>query len=361
MSAGPGSFLVALLASTVVAAAPPVGRYVYEGTIAGQPVLLRLRCGVSCRGSYIYENVGESIQLSPAGGSTFDESVGIGDRVRRTGHLAFTTPPGESAWQGEWTAPGSASARPIRLQRVLSRAVPRAIPRRLHVHSPRERECHVEVRSFEITGLADLALEDRLNDFFAPENQARDSLVTASTTPEELEEVCGATGARCDESALGYRLLCRTTDAERDGLHLDVDIRVALLDAHLLSARDEYGFDIGGPHPGDGVSGVTFDLRDGHLLDARDLLRRPQHEPAWASLVAHPPPPGDAIEGIPLAIGVHDGRDWTDFYLTPRGIALVPIVGEFARILRHQVQVVPFARVRRALRADGPAAHLYRP
>jgi hypothetical protein len=373
MFAAPGLLIAMLLASTVVGAPLPVGRYVYEGTIAGKPVLLRLRCGVTCSGSYIYENVGEPLRLAPAGPNELDESVGTGDRVRRTGHLAFTTPPGGSSWQGVWTPPASASAastpsaQAIRLQRVLARAVPRAIPRKLHVQSPRDRDCHVDVRSFEITGLADLALEDRLNDFFDPEHQARGALVTASTPRAEIEETCGTKGELCDESTLGYRLLCRSVMGERGGLFFDADIRVALLDAQLLSARDEYGFDGGGAHPSDGVGGVTFDLRDGHLLDARDLLRHPEHEPAWSSRVTHPPPASDGIEEMPLAIGTRDDAHvdlddgaWSDFYLTPHAVALVPIVPEAARVYRHQVQLVHYARVRRALRPDGPAAHLYR-
>ena len=239
--------------------------------------------------------------------------------------------------------------------------MPRAIRRQLRVQSTRDRDCHVEVRCFEITGLADLVLEDRLNDFFAPEHQARGSVVTAGMSPAELEDTCGAKGERCDESALGDRLLCRTATGERGGLFFDADIRVSLLDARLLSARDEYGFDGGGAHPSDGVEGITFDLQDGHVLDAADLLRHPAHEPPWASLVAHPPPAEDTIGDVPLAIATRDGDGdhWSDFYLTPRSIALVPIVSEAARIYRHQVQLVPFARVHRALRGAGPAAHLY--
>ncbi len=54
-----------------------------------------------------------------------------------------------------------------------------------------------------------------------------------------------------------------------------------------------------------------------------------------------------------------DRARWSDFYLTPTAIALIPIVSEAARIYRHQVQRVPFSRLRRALRPDDPAAHLY--
>ncbi len=368
-----------LLASVASAAAPvrPAGRYVYEGTVAGKQVLVRLRCGAVCSGSYVYEDIGESIRLaaapapSKAGGADFDESVGNGRQTRTTGHLAFSSPPGAPRWEGVWRGPDGAP-QPFRLERVVSRDVPRAIPRRLRVQSLRDRACHVDIRSFEITGLADLALEDRINEALAPEHQTRNALLDSAVTRAEVEKTCGARGERCDPSALGYRILCRSDVEPHGGLFVDVDIRPTLLDARLLSARDEYDFDGGGMHSGEGVGGITVDLRDGHVLDARDLLRDPEHEPTWWSLLPRPFADGEDLGEAHFAIGTRDGHGdaladvpddspFGDFYLTPRSVALVPIVCEAARIFRHHVQHVPFARIRRSLRRDGPASYLYAP
>ncbi len=163
----------------------------------------------------------------------------VGLTVVMDGDDASGTPPSPAS-------AAATSARPIHLQRVLSRSVPRAFTRKLHVQSPRDRDCEVDVRSFEISGLADLALEERINESLA----------------------------------------CRTAEGERGGLYFHATIRPALLDGGLLSARNEYDFDGGGAHPSDGVSGLTVDLRDGHLIDARDLFRKPTHEPPSPSACA---------------------------------------------------------------------------
>lgn len=335
------------------------GRHVYEGTIAGKPVLLRIRCAQQhCSGSYVYESIGELLRLD-GDGRDFDETIGAGKRTRVTGRLAFDGPPGAPLWSGRWTAEAG-PAQPIDLKRVVTGQVPRVIKRTFADRIGKD-ECHVRIRSIELSGLADEALEDRINALLAPEQRA---LEHAIPSDQPAGDMCGPGGTQCGVSARGYRILCRDHSG-RTGLELEDEVRVTLLDDKLLSVRSEYYFDGGGAHPSDGVRGLTVDLRTGHALDGRDLLTKPEREPAWSSFL--PATSGDDEDAriAPLALGrvardeIAEPSAWGDFYLTPSGIELVPNVPEAARIYRHRIQHVPFRKVRSALRAEGPAAHLY--
>lgn len=355
--------------------ASPQGRHVYEGTVAGKPILLRLRCeSATCSGYYFYERIGESLRLVRTGPNAFDELVGIGKRARVTGHLAFDEAPGGERWVGTFTAsPRSVGeapkGEPIVLSRVGRTGAPRWMMRSFSDESakPANSDCKVQVRSFELVGLADEELEERLNGVFTPERLALEHAEPIDSPPTET---CGKGGAQCDESPKGYRILCRDFNG-RSGLYLDVEARPTLLDERLLSVRNELGFDGGGAHPSDGVMGVTIDLRDGHALDARDFLKDPRREPSWESFV---PPAffrrhgGFSRSDVRFALGTSEGDRrppvweklvWTEFYLTRSGFELVPGVPEVMRVLRHEVQHVPFARVASALLPSGPAAHLY--
>jgi hypothetical protein len=349
------------------------GRHVYRGTIAGKPVVVRLRCTrATCDGYYFYETIGESLRLVANGRDSFDEHVGVGKAARKTGHLAFEGPPGAASWRGSWSAPPPAAGRPpasplpVALARVGALEKPLALTRSFSDRVA-EASCHVRVRSFELLGLADPSLEDRLNALLSPESLAQEH---AEPSDAPATDTCGDGGAQCDVSPKGYRLLCRDHFG-RPGLHLEQDVRPALLDDKILSLRSEYWFDGGGAHPSDGVSGVTIDFRTGRSLDARDFLRDPDREPNWN---AHISPAfyrehGVSAADVPLALGTRAQRaskpletlEWADFYLTPSGFELVPMVAEVARVLRHKVQHVPFTKVRASLLPQGPAAHLYAP
>lgn len=358
-SLAPGA--AAPLAPSSPSSRPPAGRYVYEGTIAGKPVLLRLHCDdLGCTGYYFYEKVGQTLELVLQGDG-FDERVGVGDKANVTGHLVFSAPPGPT-WNGTWTAPAGASA-PITLARV-ELGHPRAVRRSFSDRVGNE--CHVTVDSVELVGLADAALEDRLDTLLAPEHLALPH-ATPSTAPED--DTCGEDGKQCSLSARGYRILCRDQNG-RNGLYLDQTVQVTLLDHRILSMRQDADFDGGGMHPSLGVGGLTVDLRTGLQLDARDLLKKPDDEPPWSDLSVHKKVDDEELDAhdAPLAIG-HRYEEpespnelrWMDFFLTPTSLELVPIVSEAARILRQQVQTVPLAKARRYLRANGPAAYLYGP
>ena len=100
-------------ASPTATTVPPSrvpGPHVYEGTVAGKPVLVRLHCdSKACSGAYFYQAIGEALELVQQGDG-FDERVGIGTFARVTGHLSFASPPGGSTWTGTWTAASAASA-----------------------------------------------------------------------------------------------------------------------------------------------------------------------------------------------------------------------------------------------------------
>lgn len=77
---------------------------------------------------------------------------------------------------------------------------------------------------------------------------------------------------------------------------------------------------------------------------------------------------GFSRSDVRFALGTSEGDrrppvweklEWTEFYLSRSGFELVPGVPEVMRVLRHEVQHVPFARVASALLPSGPAAHLY--
>lgn len=342
--------------SAPVAPATADGRFAYEGTIAGKPVLLRLRChGGACHGQYVYEAIGEALQLR-GDGRQLEESVGAAERIEITGQLAFEQPPGAERWQGAWRAQVDSEPKPIALRRVVV-GTPRVLARSFE-DAIVEDDCHVRIRSVELIGLADEALEDRINAALDPERRAAEH---AAPADQPAPEVCVDDASRCSVSAKGYRILCRDSGG-RTGLQLDEEVRVALFDAKLLSLRSEYWFDGGGAHPSDGVRGLTLDLRTGQAIDARDLLKRPEREPTWSSYI--PARTGDEEDArvAPLAIGERPREDplsaWSDFYLTARGIELIPNVPEAARMYRHMVQHVPFSKVRVQLRQDGPASHL---
>ncbi len=351
------------------------GRHVYEGTIAGKPVLLRLQCDdATCAGYYFYEQIGESLRLVETSPRAFDELVGVGKSARVTGHLAFEEAPGGERWVGTFTAPAKDPAaakagQPIVLSRVARTGAPRWVKRAFSDKSakPANASCRVRVRSFELVGLANEELEERLNEAFAPERLALEHAEPIDTPPTET---CGTAGSQCDVSPKGYRILCRDFQG-RAGLYLEKELRPTLLDERLLSVRSEYDFDGGGAHPSGGVSGITIDLRNGHALDARDFLKDPSHEPSWVSFV---PPAffrrygGVSPSDVRFALGtseadrrapVWENTEWTEFYLTPSSFELVPGVAEALRVLRHDVQHVPFASVKSALLPSGPAAHLY--
>ncbi len=351
---------------TAPPAAPPspkAGSYVYRGTVASKPVVFRVHCAGTCSGYYFYEAIGRSLRLKATGANAFDEVVGYRERSRVTGRLSFETPPGGAAWNGTWASGDGARVEPISLASVPRDGHPGVVGRSLVEASARDPACKVAVHSFELLGLADSAMEDRLNTLFSPEALA-DGHVAIEGRPEEDAPCAGDAGA-CDESADGLLVLCRAFDG-RSGLFLDDDAQVTVLDDRIVSVRNEYGFDGGGAHPSDGVGGLTVDLRDGHVVDARGLLVDPHEEPRWAELVSPrfwsdlgPHADLEVAFGIGLAPKrAAESPAWTDFYLTPTGIALVPQVPEVARSLRHQVQEVPFAKVRRYLRTDGPASHL---
>jgi hypothetical protein len=352
-----------------VAARPPKGRWVYEGTLAGKNVLVRLSCeATTCGGYYFYEGIGESLALVETLPNEFDEQLGVGKNVRVTGHLAFTTPAGGERWAGTWSVDAK-SPQSIVLAQVHPSTPPRSLKRTFSDKTPTAKdECKVRVTSFELVGLANAALEERLNARIRPETLALESEHVA--LPEvAVDEMCGKN--QCDVSLKGYRMLCRDFNG-RAGLFFDEDVRPTVLDDTLLSARSEYGFDGGGVHPSDGVGGITIDLHDGHILDARDLLKTPASEPAWEKLV---PPAFFQKLGSPFtprdvtfALGTNEGAQrrsvsdelvWADFFLTPSGFELVPRVPEVLRMLRHDVQHVPFQKVRAALLPNGPASHLY--
>jgi hypothetical protein len=230
-------------------------------------------------------------------------------------------------------------------------------------------DCHVTIRSFAVEGLDDAAMQARVNAAFAPEAIAKASgHIVFTSEPVDEDAPCATDPAACDASTLGHRILCRTYDGGRSGLFFEAELRPTLLDEHLLSVRDEYGFDGGGVHPSDGVHGVTLDLRTGRFLDARDLLAHPDAEPDWAGFV-----PADYFASLAQTTGAPDMKDsmsfgigtiegsrslgdgplpFREFYLTKTGLALVPKVGEVVRILRHQVAEIPFARLAGVLQRD---------
>lgn len=252
---------------------------------------------------------------------------------------------------------------------------PRWVVRSFDVKSPRDPDCRVTVRSFTVSGLADAALEARINAAIAPEAIALQTGHVAEHGATSTDAPCNETPSTCDATVGGLLVLCRTFDGSRGGLYYNAELRPTLLDDKLLSIRHEYDFDGGGAHPSDGVGGVTIDLRTGRLLDARDLLTKPTEEPDWVSQL----PDGyvkklvetsgeaNAMDIVSFGIGKLEGRTelasplpFREFYLTRDGLALVPIVPEVARVFRHDVPTIPWSRVRGALRPDGPAAHLYR-
>lgn len=352
-------------ASPTATTVPPSrvpGPHVYEGSVAGKPVLVRLHCdSKACSGTYFYQAIGEALELVQQGDG-FDERVGIGTFARVTGHLSFASPPGGSTWTGTWTAASAASA-PIALTRIAA-GRPRSFRR---TFSDRiGRSCRVLVRSVELVGLADPALEERLDALLSPEHQA---LEHAAPYTAPAGDSCGDSGKQCDVSAKGYRLLCRDHSG-REGLYLEKTVQITLLDERLVSLRSEYDFDGGGMHPSDGVVGVTIDLRTGVRLDARDLLRDAGEEPPYHQLTVRKKVADPELDahGMPLAIGQReDDREsrvdlgWMDFYLTPTTLELVPIVAEAARIFRHDVQSVPLTRLRRFWNSEGPAGYLLPP
>lgn len=272
----------------------------------------------------------------------------------------------------------AAAARPPDVPAVQTpRAVsgPRWVAKTFEVKSPRDPDCRVTVRSFSVSGLADAALEARINAAIAPEAIARQTGHVADPGAKATDAPCNETPSTCDATTGGLLLMCRTFDGSRGGLYHHAELRPTLLDDKLLSIRHEYDFDGGGAHPSDGVGGVTIDLRTGRLLDARDLLANATEEPDWVSQL----PAGyvkklvetsgeaNAMDIVSFGIGTLEGPTelapplpFREFYLTREGLALVPIVPEVARIFRHDVPTIPWARVRTALREDGPAAHLYR-
>ena len=341
---------------------PPPGRYVYEGTIAGKRVVVRLRCGDECEGRYFYVGIGESLALRPALNGRLDEVANTGDRARITGRWRFSTPLAAPSVQGTWYAPDGDRTHPIELQRIEPGSGPRAFDR-VFRDSGTKGECHVEGRSVELVGLADPALEDRLDEMLRPEALVGAHLVAPGAPADEM---CEPDGSRCDASAKGYRILCRAFDG-REGMYLEDRVTASFLDAQLLSLKRESGFDGGGAHPSDGVRGLTVDLRTGRVLDARDLFLQPEHEPEWNEVVPgfrdFPEVPTDEVV---LGVGIRGGgavsvtdADWSGWYLSRTGLELVPSVGEAMRVLRHDVQHAPFTRIRPSLRRDGPASHLY--
>ena len=147
--------------------APQPGRFAYEGTIAGKPVVLRLRCDATCAGYYFYVGIGEAITLEPTGVNWFNETVGVAKR--NTGSLAFETPPGQGRWEGTWRPPTTGVAtQPIALSAISRGGPPRWFKRKL---AERDTECEVSVSSFEVLGLADEEMEERVNAAFAPSTQ----------------------------------------------------------------------------------------------------------------------------------------------------------------------------------------------
>jgi len=341
--------------------------------LADQPIVLRLRCDAvgRCAGSYYYERIGKTldlVQVGQVGEGRFDESVGVRARAQVTGHLVLDGPPGANPWRGTWTAatpgPSSAAVQPIVLTTVSRGGPPRWHKRACVEHSAKNPDCHVKVTSFELLGLPDAEMEERLNAAFAPQAQALEMLPDAGSEAE----ACAPKGTACDDSPHGYRLLCRrfgTTGEAFGPFDLEDETRPTLLDDTLLSVRKEYWFDLGGMHPSDGVAGVTVDLSTGRALGAGDFLTTPARPPNWAALV----PPAqrelpDAFE-VPFTLAatpapkpVWEKVPWDESYLTDSSFAFVPQVPEVARAIRHQVREVPFARVRGALRRDGPLAHL---
>jgi hypothetical protein len=361
--------------SAVDASAPAnaLGRHVYEGTIAGKPVVVRVDCTSAdvCSGYYFYKNIGATIRLVYNTSNVLDERVGARTRSSVTGRLAFTGPPGKPTWDGTWTAPVGAPAQPIALTRVARDAAPRWMKRTFAEKSKKDKDCFVTVTSFEILGLADEKMEAAINAAFAPESFGEHTFDPADARADDPDDGCGKGGAQCDDGNHGYRILCRTFDGQRGGLFYQGEAQPTLLDDKLLSVRLGYGFDGGGVHPSDGVSGVTIDVHDGHMLDARDLLTTPAHPPKWSSFVSRaffknvePDFANDVTFEVPVDSKPNralpgDAPAWTSFYLTPTGIALVPNVPEVIRQLRQEVQVVPFAKVRSSLLASGRASHLY--
>ncbi len=272
------------------------------------------------------------------------------------------------------TAPATPPSVPA-VQAPAAVSGPRWVVRTFDVKSPRDPDCRVTVRSFAVSGLADAALEARINAAVAPEAIALQTGHVAQPGSKSTDATCNETPSTCDATEAGLLVMCRTFDGSRGGLYHNAELRPTLLDDKLLSIRHEYDFDGGGAHPSDGVTGVTIDLRTGRLLDARDLLAQPTQEPDWISLlpdgyvkkIVETSGEANAMDIVSFGIGtLEGGRElaaplpFREFYVTREGLALIPIVPEVARVFRHDVPTIPWARVRGALRADGPAAHLYR-
>jgi hypothetical protein len=225
--------------------------------------------------------------------------------------------------------------------------------------------------SFELVGLADAETEDRLNSVFSPTNVAAGYLWTEADPDAEDDDRCGRRGEYCDPTARGYRILCRDSDGNPRRF-FSAHLQPTLLDSTVLSVRDEYRFDGGGvlTH---GISGMTVDLGSGRPTLANDILKDWLHPPNWRQLVSKSSTriPDEVGDGVALGLFEEDENEsevvrpvwqetiWSTFYVTPTGFALVPQAGDVQQDVPYGVQEVPFAKVRSALRTDGPIAHLW--
>jgi hypothetical protein len=323
-----------------------------------------MTCSATCSGYYFFEDRGEALRLRQVDPKTFESVTGLRDRTAVQGTLAFDAPPGKASWRGRFSASdASASPRaaPVTLARVVANGHPSFVRRTLVDRSGTDERCAVKVESFELLGLKDATLEWRINQGLAPESIARAHLQAEEPAADERDGF--------DDSLGGAHIHCRIA-VQQGGCYIEATAKVVMLDDRLLSAAFRSDDAAGEAHPDYAVAGATVDLATGEVLDARELLADPAREPPWATLLTPTQDLAAATAGRTVAIEYATGGvtsrsyawspwPWKSFYLTAQGVALPPRVDEFEKALRDHVQTVPYAKVKGALRADGPAAYLW--
>ncbi len=348
--------------------APTGDLYTYRGTIGLKHVVVRLTCGTTCSGYYFYEGAGEDAgaanhlrQIEP---TMFESTTGAGAHATVTGQLIVEAPVGKPTWRGRFVAAGgNPTGTRVALTRVVPGGHPAFVRRTLSDKSSRDEHCIVNVESFELVGLKDPVLEWRMNQAFAPEWVARTHLQDIDPADDEKSEF--------DDSVGGAHIHCRIGVQAGGACYISASEKVALLDDRLVSIAFHSDEAAGEAHPDYVIAGATVNLATGEVLDARELLADPAKEPAWGTIVA----PSDELANVtagPQKVNVQYATGgvgtrtyawgswpWKSFYLTAAGVALPPGVDESHKSLRDYVQLVPYAKLKDALRADGPAAYLW--
>jgi len=349
---------------------PTHNEHVYIGTIAGQGVAVRFQCDTTpCQGYYFYQRIGERIELSPEGkkGTTFVETT----HKTWTGRLEFpVTPIGAKILAGTWTTPDKKRSETISLNLVPREGTPRIFSRSLIERAVHDPQCVDEVKSFEVAGLVDPAVEQGVNRLVDPE-------LHGVLTQADKDEDCS--GNECTVGKNGHTIMCAPR-AVPEHYQMTTEFAIKYVDSSILSIRMAQGGNAGRAHPMDGVTSFNIDLRTGELVGIAAWLLPEAKKVDWHVYDAEIPDhvtltvEGPSREFHPnvrwnfdmLEKPNADGLSCTlsgyvSAYVTKDGIELIPQAGYVGHNLQHHPVTVSWAQLSKWIRLDGPLGHFVAP